>query len=204
MFKLDQALRPLGPDDYEEATLIRSIYDLQETGRLRLSKMLPKERQKAMLDGLNRDEASKLTTLVGQLGYHPNDGRKSRPRGRPRDAALPDPLPAVGTELLSCLGEVYVVKGYAYTAVHGRLAAYNTCLYEHDGETIARSIANLFAGTLADRPIVTFDGDSRGLKPAAEVPLAQRRSMTKQDLKEDRLLRDADAVQYEQGRHRRY
>jgi len=204
MFRLDKALSPLTSDDYEEARLLREMYELQELGRKAFMQAMPKERAKMREDGLSETQRKKFTELQSVLGYVPEVGRKARPRGRPRDSSIPDPVPAVGTELQSCLGEVYTVAGYAHTAVHGHLAYPNVILYRHNDDIVARPVANLFAGMLGDQPIVTWPDDPRGLKPGAPVPLSLRRSMTKQDLKADREARDEDLRQYNLTKHKRY
>jgi hypothetical protein len=199
----DSVLKSLSYDDYEEAELLAQINHLYKEAQRRMTMPAGMREKGLSISGMKKDETELKEKLIKKLGYDPVAGRKPRTRGRVRKDALPSPLPEPGTELQSCLGDTYVVQGYAYGPRSGSTPS--VALYLFGKALIARSLANLFVGTLqSGEPVVTWPTDPRQLKPGVEVPLGKRRTLTKRDLLDDRMERDEDMKQYEQGRHRRY
>ena len=173
--------KSIGPDDYEEAELLRRLAVLESQVRSRLA-MLPSARPKnTSASGATPEDLKEREWLHKKLGYNPDIGRVSRPRGRPRAESIPNPLPPVGTKLLSCLGHEYIIQGYA--CAPRQLGLPTVVLYTVDGILVARSLPNLFAGRLSNgEPLVTWPEDPRGLKPSTDVPLKYRRTVNRADL----------------------
>lgn len=195
----------LGPDDFEERRLIEQIVELHnkrvstELKSLAFGKTSQKS-QSSQDDG--------LLDLLKRLGYDPRSGKRPvRPRGRARNDALPTPLPRKETELKSCIGQTYTIKGYLKYPCKAS-EGYDLVVYEDaEGELRARNITHLFTGTLASGlPFVTWAEDPRGYKPEEEVPLSKRRSLSKRDLEADRRSNDQDYIQDQEARKsgRRY
>ena len=177
-------LAKIGYDDYEEAELLGQLDILVSRGDARLISPATTKKMKLDAEGLEPEEAALKAQLIKTLGFNPfTEPRPTRVRGRPRDDALPKPLPPAGTQLTTPLGDVYTVQGYAFSARSQRPA---TILYLFNGNLIARNIVNLLVGTLPNGvPLVTWEGDTRGLKAGHVVPLGRRRTITKKELLND-------------------
>lgn len=170
--------RQIGPEDFEEVELLTQWCEaMNKLEELELSYA---KSSKQDANALN----AKVKELAQKLGYEPKSGRPPRPRGRIRSQAIPSPLPAKGTELLSAIGDTYKVLGYAAMPTASGLSM---VIYEdHLGRTVVRSIAHLFAGSLStNEPFVTWPEDPRGLKPGKAVPLNKRRALSKKVLAAD-------------------
>ena len=171
----------LTQNDYEEAALAAEWFDLTNTIEMRTLRPGSKhQRQDASAAELKR-----LTDIEFMLGYSPKNGRAHRSRGRVRDSVFPSTLPPVGTELHSCLGDKYIVKGYFGLARDSKPT--HVLYVDARGFYVGRAIANLLCGHLASgTAIVTWDGDERGVKRSEMiVPLNKRKVLTKRELMND-------------------
>jgi len=185
-----EATKALSANDYEEMLLLESIVLIQretfdKVDQLGLESRDPKEYKKVV-----EAASERISEHEKKLGYLPGGARPSRSTGRPRTKSMPNPMPDVGTELQSCLGEMYKIVGYGRSPtaksadmiiydvldVHGRLKLANVC----------RVASNLFTGTLPSGiPFATWPGDPRGIKPEKPIPLNKRRTLTKAELQRD-------------------
>jgi hypothetical protein len=178
MTLLARTLAKLSPDDYEEDELLRrfttALKKAEDNAHLvnPANKTLLAEAEKEMLQ------------VMSILGYDPRVMRPAKTAGRPRTGSIPDPLPPKDTVLTSCLGDEYTIVGYASTP---RGQSRDRVVYiDASGALKVRSAANLFANTLKSGiPLVTYDGDPRGLKHDKPVPQTKGRSLSKRVLAND-------------------
>jgi len=167
----------LGPEDYEEAELIAQWCKA-------MNRLEEKSLSFASENKSSADPRVAISELTKKLGYDPLSGRPPRPRGRIRDKAIPKPLPDKGTELRSCLGDKYVILGYAAAPLSKGLTM--AIYMDHHERTVVRTIAHLFCGSLnSNEAFVTWPTDPRGLKPDKPIPLTKRRAMSAKVLAND-------------------
>jgi hypothetical protein len=193
-YQFKQFAAGLSYEEVEEQRLIETWIDLMNAEEE--SKLQGVKAQYLTKDQMS-DRATKIKAVIGKLGYDPAQPRPSRQRGRPRDGAIPNPLPPLQTKLTSCLGEQYTIVAYGRSPRKLGETFDMVAYIDERGKLVFRNLVNLFCGMLPSGiPTVTWPEDPRGLKPGEKIPLSKRRTASKQDLKRDRDEMDEDLKQH--------
>lgn len=190
--------RGVSAEDFEERKLLDEFVERSrriktfDEGKINGISLTPK---------MKDNNSELLSQIVMKLGYDPLKVRPPKPRGRPRDKSIPRPLPEPGTELLSLLGDTYKVIAYLRRPCTSIDLDPDMIVYEDaENKVVVRSVIHLFCGSLAGVPFVTWPNDPRGYKPSAPIPMTNARTMTRAELKEDRLSNDQDYLQDQAAR----